>query len=142
MMLSWSSRHVREVSKGVEMLSKEFMIILPEDYLSIVREYDGGRPSAEEFNDKEGDEKAFGNLLRVSDSSVIEEYICILDRLPNLRLIPFADTPGGDNICFDYRGRFYDPKIVYWDHERAHEDVSQGITEVANSFSEFLKLLY
>jgi hypothetical protein len=55
-------------------------------------------------------------------------------------VIAFAETAGGDLICFDYRAEpeTADPPIVYWFHEACPE---QSLSPVANNFEAFLKML-
>lgn len=50
-------------------------------------------------------------------------------------IFPFADTPGGQHICFDYRNTPAQPTIVL-------VTVEMDIYPIANSFSEFLEMMH
>lgn len=58
------------------------------------------------------------------------------------KLIPFGDTGGGDQICFDYRNHNQDnPPIVLWCHDNCDENWNR-ISFVANTFEEFINMLH
>lgn len=64
---------------------------------------DGGytKPNRFDFNDNE---EVFNNLLSFDEedcSNIIDTYNDIKDRLIG-RVIPFAEDPFGNMICFDY----------------------------------------
>lgn len=59
-------------------------------------------------------------------------------------VIVFADTAGGDHICFDYRHNpeTDEPHIIYMDHEVFDEKTNKMvISHIADSFDEFCDLL-
>lgn len=56
-------------------------------------------------------------------------------------LIPVAEDPGGDFVCFDYRkGKDNpNPPIIYWSHESPE---NEDISYVADNFDDFINMLY
>ncbi|WP_157758698.1 SMI1/KNR4 family protein [Cystobacter fuscus] len=50
-------------------------------------------------------------------------------------IFPFARTPGGEDLCFDYRGSPEQPRVVL-------VSVEGSVHPVANSFQEFMDGLY
>ncbi len=55
-------------------------------------------------------------------------------------LIPFAHSYGNSTFCFDYRKSLDNPSVVFYYSDREIED--DAITVLANSFTEFLEMLY
>ncbi len=55
-------------------------------------------------------------------------------------LIAFAETGGGDSICFDYRESRDNPNppIVYWDHEA---DAGKDVSFISKDLKSFLSML-
>lgn len=68
-------------------------------------------------------------------------FEAVVDRLPS-NVIPFAETPGGDLICFDYSNDDTNPIVVYWDHELGFEDTEKSTCFVATTFEAFIESLY
>ncbi|WP_175890823.1 SMI1/KNR4 family protein [Burkholderia cepacia] len=56
-----------------------------------------------------------------------------------LKLIPFAVLFGGDYLCIDFREKFANPSVAYWDH--SSPDFRPITSQVAPSFGEFCKRL-
>ncbi|EPX60185.1 hypothetical protein D187_002271 [Cystobacter fuscus DSM 2262] len=79
-------------------------------------------------------------LLTVSEHEGRESY-CIINSYEVIRshvpsgIFPFARTPGGEDLCFDYRGSPEQPRIVL-------VSVEGSVHPVANSFQEFMDGLY
>ncbi len=58
----------------------------------------------------------------------------------NKLLIPIANSFGSSKFCLDYRESLDDPSVVFYYSDRAVND--DAITVLANSFTEFLDMLY
>ena len=69
--------------------------------------------------------------------------LCIFKNPPELLpkdVIAFAETGGGDLICFDYRQKAEtdDPPVVFWSHEASPD---QSLSPIAPNFEAFLSIL-
>ena len=60
-------------------------------------------------------------------------YESLLDDTEDKDLLPIADDPFGNLICYKFTGE--NGRIVFWDHE------TDEIDDVADSFSELLSKL-
>jgi hypothetical protein len=130
--------------KDVVEVEKKFGIKFPIDYIDCILENHEGYPSLNAFDYEKVKGAAFNHLLSFNHQEIdylIQVRENIEDRLID-RVYPFADTPGGDYLCFDYRTNEENPSIVYWDHELAYEDPEKGLFFVANTFTELLSKLY
>ena len=130
--------------KDVVEVEKKFGIKFPIDYIDCILENHEGYPSLNVFDYGKVKGAVFNHLLSFNQQEV--DYLVqvrenIKDRLID-RVYPFADTPGGDYLCFDYRTNEENPPIVYWDHELAYEDSEEGLFFVTNTFTELLSKLY
>ncbi|MFD1425200.1 SMI1/KNR4 family protein [Laceyella tengchongensis] len=57
----------------------------------------------------------------------------------SIELVPFADDPAGNFICFDYRTLVAgEPIVVFFYHKRDKDNIKK----IADSFSQFLEMLY
>jgi hypothetical protein len=54
-------------------------------------------------------------------------------------LVPFANEPGGDYVCFDYRDSEDYPIVVYWQHDSQYS--INRVSFLAENFSQFLDML-
>ncbi|MGN6670625.1 MAG: SMI1/KNR4 family protein [Candidatus Nucleicultricaceae bacterium] len=122
-------------------------IKLPQIYVQLVQNHDGGTPIKEDF-------KYFDTTFQEIHGSGIRAFIPFHpeDKFNMFHyfqdppeffpegLIAFADTGGGDFICFDYRdGRSNpDPSIVLWRHGAI---IGKDISFVAKNFEEFMNIL-
>lgn len=116
-----------------------FEISFPEDFISIVKANDGGKPTPEIFKLKNGTEKIFNYLLSFDQSSK-HNIIYINNILRNIHqvnanIVAFADDPFGNLICFEFAGDS-SPKVVFWEHE------TNELLPIANSFSELLENMF
>ncbi|MFY0576504.1 SMI1/KNR4 family protein [Cystobacter fuscus] len=66
--------------------------------------------------------------------SILNSYEVIRSHVSS-GIFPFARTPGGEDLCFDYRGSPEQPRIVLVSTEGS-------VHPVANSFQEFMDGLY
>lgn len=124
-------------------IQENLNIKFPSDYIECVIKNNGGRPNPDSF-DFEGHEEAVFNSLLSLHSEDKENMISVCEwiryRLPG-NVIPFANDPLGNYICFDYREN-NNPVIVFWDHEIAGKDKEKCLTKICNSFDELLSRLY
>jgi hypothetical protein len=125
-------------SHELEQLERRWGVELPEEYKHLVSQYQGMTPEPGVFKLGEGND-VLSVLLTITVDAERKSYsiLRVYDRLEPLippGIIPFAQTPGGEFVCFDYRESPQRPKIV-------HVSVELLITPIANSFSELLKTL-
>jgi hypothetical protein len=117
-------------------------VLFPEDFKQCVAQYNGGRPTPNRFDSSTHRETVMKSLLsfRLADKgNVLDVFGWIRNRLPR-KVIPFANTPSGDYLCFDYRAS--QPNVVLWDHERASLDPEDALSFVADSFTALISKLY
>ena len=89
-------------------------------------------------------EKMIGNLLSFDndeDDDLILNFRLIRERLKK-GIIPFANDPFGNFICFQFTSSNDEPNIVFWDHEIAYDNEGKAISNVCASFDDFLEMLY
>src|SRR5579871_1529605 len=99
----------------------------PSDYVECVRRCDGGWPKPHHFDYPDPAlgpvETSIGRFLSLDSTrkgNLLDVVEWLSDQLP-AQVVPFADEPGGDFLCFDYRGGGA-PAVVYWMHEREGEE--------------------
>ena len=93
--------------------------------------------------DQSRNEEVFNNLLSFDEedsSNMIDTYNDVKDRLVE-KVIPFAEDPFGNLICFDYRTN-KQPTIVFWEHEKAFNDKESAIRYLCDYFTELLLMLH
>lgn len=126
----------------VNSIEEVFTIQFPIDYIECVISNNGGYPKPDRFTIKENEE-VFNNLINLNlqtEYNIIETYNNVKDRLVE-KVIPFADDPFGNLICFDYR-KGNVPTIVFWEHEKAYKDKENAIKYVCDSFTDLLNMLH
>jgi cell wall assembly regulator SMI1 len=130
----------RPVEPGeLEKLESDWGVRLPEDYKQLVSLHQGMTPKPSGFKVGRG-ENAFSVLLTVSSHqgkesySVPKVYQTIRQYAPP-GIYPFGSTPGGEDLCFDYRQSSGQPRVVL-------VSVDASIHAVANAFQEFLEGLF
>ena len=140
----------------IEEFEKDIGFCLPMNYKKLISEHNGLDPVEEcyEFINVYGDKYegaivfiSFGNDT-IKDSMYISQRISdpVYYGIPNL--VAFGDFGNGDVICFDYRDdpKTCNPKVVhvYHDDYTENEDgtFSMTVNFVANSFEEFIDMLY
>jgi hypothetical protein len=122
-----------------EKLERQWGVRLPEEYKRIASACQGMTPEPSAFNVGNGNDVFNALLPLIGDEearvcAVHEAYRTLEPHLP-AGIYPFANTPGGEFICFDYRDSPREPKVV-------HVSVELSITPVADSFRAFLEGLY
>lgn len=120
-------------------LEQKLGVSLPETYKEVVARHQGMTPEPAVFNVGRGT-SVFNVLLTVVEDakrrvySVMSAYEVVKPYVPE-GLYPFASTPGGEYLCFDYRASPDQPKVVL-------VTVEMFIYPVANSFTEFMANLH
>ena len=131
----------------ISFIQNSINIKLPKTFINFVRECDGGSPSLcdfeywDEYKNKIRID-CVGMFLSLSPRDYSDFYHAWLsppEFFPK-DLVAFADTGGGDLICFDYRNNTDDanPPIVYWNHE---SDTGKDVSFIAKDFETFLTML-
>ena len=114
-------------------------------YVVHISQFNGGIPKDRMITVQCGNWISIDRFLNYSNPSLVPDenqkklnanvvWSLVDDRLGTY-LLPFAITPGGDPICFDY-ARGFPPSIVLWNHEPL--DDSRPNTEyIAKNFAAF-----
>lgn len=125
-----------EVVRRVErQLGEKF----PPSYVECVKKYNNGAPEAYLYYMENGGERVFGQLIDINDLLDVYETLIKEHKGPE-HVIPFAEDPAGNFICFDYRGISdgEEPSIVFFDHEVEGGDIEK----ICDSFSDLLGMLH
>lgn len=135
---TWREPHPVD-RQELEKLEWRWGVKLPEEYKHLASACQGMTPEPCAF-DVGGGNDVFNSLLPIVRDdearvcSVQEAHAALAPYLP-AGIHPFANTPGGEFICFDYRDSPEQPRVV-------HVSVELSITPVAESFLDFLEALY
>lgn len=123
---------------AVRKVGEQLGVDLPESYVKIASQFNGGCPDDDIFDAPGRPECVFDYLLSIPDglSEFIEDTE---DRMPK-SILPFATDPFGNAICFDYRQKGV-PKIVFWDHEAKPKDTG-ALLPLSDNFGAFVDSLY
>jgi hypothetical protein len=133
MSVRWTNYH------EIERLEREWGVPLPDEYKRVVALHQGMGPEPSVFNVGKS-KNVFNSLLTVSEDperrASSASYVFNLLK-PHLKpgVFPFANTPGGELLCFDYRASSEQPGIVL-------VTVEMDIYPVADSFNDFLAGLH
>lgn len=138
----------------IELIEKEYDIVLPDDYKDFLQEYGGTYFTRDgsflsEHNRKSYCAMFFGLMDNMNSlKENIEDY---LGRVPS-SIIPFADADGGNKLCIGVKENTFG-KIYFWNHEQELEayrmlhpnkkyptidEYWDNLELVANSFTEFM----
>ncbi len=123
----------------IESLERQWGVRFPEEYKRVISNHQGMIPEPCVFDVCEGTD-VFNTLLTVCEDEQWQAYSArrtfeaLKPHVPT-GIYPFADTPGGQYICFDYRTAPVQPKIVL-------VTVETDIYPIADGFSEFLDKLH
>jgi len=122
---------------SINKLEQKLDVIFPVEYREIVLKHNGAVPSLKIFDIANRPGFIFQRLLNWDinrESNLMSMVDWIVKELPQ-NIVPFAEDPFGNFICFDFKGRDT-VKIVFWNHEE------KSITFVADSFVSFLAILH
>ena len=117
---------------------------LPQDYLRVARVNQGRKPQPDYFDTTDG-----GSVISCLLVFEKDHFEYILERMwlmegglsPDIVpfIVPFAEDPAGNLICFDYRAGPENPTVVFWDHEA---NAKRRIQAIASSFTDLLDKLH
>lgn len=115
---------------NIQAVEDEFGIILPQDLINILFNFNNGRPEKNLFQ-VSGTERVFKKLLSYNkgDRENIYTYINIL-RNEDPALFPIASDPAGNFICL------HNGKITFWEHETGTKHY------ICDTISELIDQLY
>ena len=132
------------LTKDPRSLLKTFPFKLPESYLNMLKESDGGYLDYDFDYYNKSLKRNFGSGISVlyglkSEYNLIDEFSSPAEMFPK-GIVAFGEDGGGDKVCFDYRKNpdSDNPPIVYWSHEG---DVGEDLSYLAKDFEEFLSIL-
>ena len=140
--LRWICENDEIELEAISKVEDTLGIKFPKDYIEIIIKNDGAYPKPNRF-EANGSEEVFNNLLSFDEedcSNIIDTYNDVKDRLIE-KIIPFAEDPFGNLICFDYRDN-NQPTIIFWEHEKALNNKDLAVSYLCGSFSELLSMLY
>lgn len=140
--LRWICENESVETTTISKVEYIFGIEFPRDYVECIIKNNGGYPKPNRFN-LNGNEEVFNNFLSFDEedsSNIINAYNDVKDRLIE-KVIPFAEDPFGNLLCFDYRNN-EQPIIVFWEHEKAFNNKENAISFICNTFSELLNMLH
>lgn len=139
----------------IEKIENNIGYYFPEEYKKIVSQYDQLTPVENIFdfnNTYDEDDERDINFLSFDEnetSNIIQQqYISDPEYAGIPHLVAFGFCANGDHVCFDYRDNRQgnNPKVVllYHDDHVENEDgsLSMVVNFVANSFEEFIDILY
>ncbi|PQO25998.1 SMI1/KNR4 family protein [Blastopirellula marina] len=137
----------------ISKLQDHFEIEFPDDYLTFLKENNGGVPDLNVFSMR-GYDFVVERFLPILDdprqdnehgwydiSVVTSQLDCRLiddEDSTGMNVLPIAALFGGDFVCLDYR-ESASPCVSVWKHETSDE-FSPDLITVANSFTSFLSM--
>jgi|GEM_PF-563388 len=117
--IDWNIYHEQPLDRAVvEDVEKRIGFSFPEAYKECVIKYHGARPVQKLF-DIENDQRVFGKFFDYDESNNITLLKCYINETDEesgvfpLGVVPFADDPSGNYICFDYGENLENPKVVF-----------------------------
>jgi hypothetical protein len=126
--------------RDIARLEQRWGVVLPEAYKQIIATHQGMVPIPSTFQVGRGSD-SMGPLLTLGPVprwgstycalSIHEQFESLLPK----GVYPFATTPGGEYLCFDYRDAPGEPRIVLM-------TVEADLLPVAANFTLFLQSLY
>lgn len=127
--------------QDLQEIESSFGLVFPEEFRNFIRVANGGyiEESDFDFTDAYGEQvsSGIGMVLRFDDSATphISEVHQRLGKFQDSKIIPFAETGGGDYICLNF-ARSAVPQIAYFFHELGE------YVFLANDFESFIAKLY
>lgn len=134
----WDEPH--PVPSGeLKQLEHQLGIAFPKAYKEVASQYQGMTPHPAVFNVGRGTNAVNVLLTIIEDTqwrtySIMRAYEAVKPHVPS-GVYPFASTPGGEYLCFDYRESSEQPKVTL-------VTVEMFIYPVADSFTDFMARLH
>ncbi|MBS6396462.1 MAG: SMI1/KNR4 family protein [Clostridiales bacterium] len=134
--MNWNSESNIITEDIVDHVESILKVDFPEDFLCIIKKYDGGYPTPNKITIN-GNIEVVNNLVSFleDDESFILDIFEETEYLKSTHLIPIAEDPFGNLFCYDFQDE--EKRIVFWNHEDT--DVSQF---VCATFTEFVGMLH
>ena len=131
--LTWKYVKPLKDNNAVECFENDNNLKLPQDIVSCVKEYNGGRPDKKTFNTEVTKGRVIKSLLSFNkdDLETIYDAIDVL-KDENRDLVPIVSDPGGNYICYNTKKE----NIVFWMHE------TNTTEKISDNFTDFLQSLY
>lgn len=142
-------------NERVAWFEKTYRIILPIEYVEVLRVGNGAVPLSPIF-DQNGKKRLIERMLCLLDNprddqkngwaditvvmTQLDSRLIDNEDLIGMNVIPFAALFGGDFLCLDYRANPRSPVIAVWEHENS-DDFRPCLETVATSFTQFYDLL-
>jgi len=141
---------------NIEQFEKKYYVCLPKSYKELMLRYNGGSFEEDQFDftNKKGQEDGrtifFKSFREDKDGAELIEdaqFVSKPDYYGVPGLIGIGSTAEGDTLCFDYRDnpKTSEPKVILLVHDEYEETNGvehMKIEPIANSFNEFLDMLY
>ena len=123
---------------------KKHGVVFPESYKRLLKECQGKTPNPNYFklNNSFSSISVFYHFYDHRDdidAYHIEKNQDFLREYISAKLVAFAEDPGGNLICFDYRKGPENPEIVFVSHEDVGDD---AINHICKDLDKFLNSLY
>lgn len=126
-----SNEAIRSVEAGLR-------IRLPKDFLAIAQRTQGARPEPGSFTLPDGTVTGIQHLLHFEETPFLSNIVARREPVARILpkgVIPFAEALGGDLLCFNFRGNYDHPPVLFW-------SVDSGLVPLADSFTSLLALLH
>jgi hypothetical protein len=127
----------RPISQSdIKDLENELGFKLPNEYIKILLHFHGARPSKKRFDTQRTKGRMIKTFLPITEDYKInliqvKQWLQLSDIM-----VPFANTPSGDYICFEYFSHEGSPAIVLWNHEERRKEF------IKITFIKFINSLY
>lgn len=137
LIMEWKFKKNGLDNSEINLIEHKLSVKLPIDFVQLIKQYNGARPSLTSFDLENEKEKVFDSLIDFSSNSknnVIEVYKWLKDSGVK-KSIPFGEDGFGNYICFEYQNSER-PNVVFFNHE------TNEVKHIADSFNEFIEMLY
>ena len=133
--MKWINNNII-TDESIEKIENQLGIKFPTDFVSKIKEVDGGYPIPNKITIDNQIEVLNNMVSFLEDNpSFILDIIQETETFPSLNLIPIAEDPFGNLYCYYFgNGKC---EIVFWDHE----DINIK-KNICNSFDELIAMLH
>jgi len=131
--VTWISGEKLQSIEELLAFEDQYKVKFPDKYKEIVTANDGASPVPQNFHVADT-ERVFNYLVKVSDLQTMFANICREYSSAKI-LVPFADDPAGNFICFDFTDDKTSPKVVFFELDRGQ------CLKIADNFTAFLNSL-